>query len=87
MAAKEIIFKPYFVQKGRGPHISEIILTFDSNEDTFKSDIKLDKDGIRISDTQGKKFGISVKWNVEGYGYIYMPADNEGNYYEPNSKT
>ncbi|HEX2982449.1 MAG TPA: endo-1,4-beta-xylanase [Ignavibacteriales bacterium] len=87
MAGKEIIFKPYFVQKGMGPHISEILLTFDSNEDTFKSDIKLDKDGIKITDTQGKKFGISVKWNVEGYGYMYMPADNEGNYYEPNSKT
>lgn len=82
MAAGEIIFKPYFVQKGRGPHITDKFLSFDNNGDPFKSDINLTTVGIKISDTKGNKFGISVRWNVEGYGFLYMPCDNAGEFYE-----
>ncbi|MBU2493498.1 MAG: endo-1,4-beta-xylanase [Bacteroidetes bacterium] len=82
MAAGEIIFKPYFVQKGRGPHIIDKFLSFDINGDPFKSDIILTNVGIKISDTKGNKFGISVRWNVEGYGFLYMPCDNAGEFYE-----
>lgn len=82
MAIGEIIFKPYFVQKGRGPHITDKFLSFDSNGDPFKSDINLNKEGIKISDTKGNKFGISVRWDVEGYGFLYMPCDNGGEFYE-----
>jgi len=78
----KLIFKPYFTQKGRGPHIFDFVMTLDENGDAFHSDIKITRNGIEISDTEGKeKFAISVRWNVEGYGYLFMPADNGDEYY------
>lgn len=78
----KLIFKPYFVQKGRGPHLFDFFMTLDERGDAFKSDIKLTDSGIVISNTEGReKFSISVRWNVEGYGYLYMPADNGGELY------
>ncbi|MFZ2324336.1 MAG: endo-1,4-beta-xylanase [Ignavibacteriaceae bacterium] len=83
MAIGKILFKPYFVQKGRGPHIFDFVMALDEHGDAFHSDIQLTNEGILIGDTEGiKKFSISVRWNVEGYGYLFIPADNEGNHYE-----
>ena len=83
MTDGKILFKPYFVQKGVSPNLFEFIMTIDENGDAFHSDIKLTSDGITIGNTEGrKKFSISVRWNVEGYGYLFLPADNEGNFYE-----
>ena len=83
MANGKIIFKPYFVQKGRGPHLFDFVMTLDSNGDAFHSDIKVTNEGITISDTEGRdKFSISARWNVEGYGYLFIPADNEGEFYK-----
>jgi GH35 family endo-1,4-beta-xylanase len=79
----KIIFIPYFVQKGRGPHLFDFAMTLDEKGDVFHSDIKISKRGVEISELEGKeKFSISVRWNVEGYGYLFMPADNEGELYE-----
>lgn len=79
----ELIFKPYFVQKGQGPHLLDWAYASDKNWDAFHSNITSSvKDGVRISDTEGvEKFGIDVRWNVEGFGYIYITADNGGEYY------
>ena len=80
--AGKLIFKPYFTQKGRGPHLFDFVMSIDENGDAFHSDIRVTDRGIEISDTEGrKKFSISVRWNVEGYGYLFMPADNRGEYY------
>lgn len=77
-----LIFKPYFVQKGRGPHLFDFLMTLDERGDAFKSDIKLTDSGIIIGNTEGKeKFSISARWNVEGCGYLFMPADNDGELY------
>jgi len=62
----------------------------DTEWDTFYSNIFVTKDGVKISDAAGKdKFGINVRWNAEGFGYIYMTADNGGEYYSlpPKGKT
>jgi len=82
MADGEIIFRPYFVQQGRGPHMGDFVRTFDMNEDVFYSDMEVDEQGIRIQSTHGQeRFGIYVRWNVEGFGYLFLPADNGGEYY------
>ncbi|MCI0699192.1 endo-1,4-beta-xylanase [candidate division KSB1 bacterium] len=79
----ELIFKPHFAQKGRGPHLLDWAYASDANWDAFYSNITASKDGVKISDTEGKKkFGIDVRWNVEGFGYIYITADNGGEFYE-----
>jgi GH35 family endo-1,4-beta-xylanase len=81
-AQGELLFKPYFVQKGRGPHIYNLVWATDKNWDTFYSNISLSNDGIKISDTKGEeKFGINARWNVEGFGYTNITADNGGVFY------
>ncbi|MEO8398803.1 MAG: endo-1,4-beta-xylanase, partial [Ignavibacteriaceae bacterium] len=85
----EILFIPYFVQKGRGPHLYDFVMTLDENGDAFHSDIRVTNQGILITDTKEReKFSISVRWNIEGYGYLFIPADNEGEFYHlPKSGT
>ncbi|MCF7741041.1 MAG: endo-1,4-beta-xylanase [Candidatus Marinimicrobia bacterium] len=79
----ELIFKPYYVQKGEGPHLLDWAYASDENWDAFLSNITASKQGAKISDTRGvDKFGIDVRWNVEGFGYIYITADNGGKYYQ-----
>jgi GH35 family endo-1,4-beta-xylanase len=95
----ELIFKPYFVQDGKGPHLGSVksfenigpadwdfpswAFASDTEWDAFYSNIFVAREGIKISDAAGKeKFGINVRWNVEGFGYIYMTADNAGEFYE-----
>ena len=78
----ELIFKPSFVQSGRGPHLLDWAYATDKNWDAFHSNITASNDGVKLSDTEGhEQFGIDVRWNVEGFGYIYITADNGGEYY------
>lgn len=80
--AGELIFRPYFVQKGRGPHLLDWAYASDENWDAFHSNITADTEGVKISDSEGKeKFGINVRWNVEDFGYIFITADNGGEFY------
>ncbi|MCF8240341.1 MAG: endo-1,4-beta-xylanase [Melioribacteraceae bacterium] len=88
-AAGELLFKPVIIQKGMGPHIYDLVWTTDNDWDTFYSNISLTSQGIKLSDTKGKrKFGINARWNVEGFGYTNITADNGGEFYElpPNGK-
>lgn len=93
-----LVFRPYYVQKGRGPHLGTVsslenlgsrdwsfpqwAFASDQEWDAFYSDIFATEDGVRISDTGGHEtFGINVRWNVEGFGFLYMTADNAGDFY------
>ncbi len=79
----ELCFRPYLVQTGRGPHLLEWAYATDTEWDSFHSDITASRDGVRVSDTEGHdRFGINVRWNVEGFGYIYITADNGGEFYQ-----
>lgn len=82
----ELIFKPIFVQKGKGPHLYNLTWATDKNWDTFYSNIEINNKGVIISDSKGiEKFGINVRWNVEGFGWTNITADNGGDFYElPN---
>src|SRR5512140_1437215 len=79
----ELLFRPAFVQSGRGPHLLDWAYASDTRWDAFHSNIAASKDGVKISDTEGtEKFGVNVRWNVEGFGYICITADNAGEFYE-----
>lgn len=79
----ELIFEPLMVQKGHGPNLYPLAWTTDKNWDTFYSDIEIKDNIIKVIDTKDeKKFGINVRWNVEGFGYTNITADNGGNFYE-----
>lgn len=79
----ELLFRPYFVQEGKGPHLYTLSWATDKNWDTFYSDIHIDDSkGVMISDAKGTdKFGINVRWNVEGFGWTNITADNNGEFY------
>jgi endo-1,4-beta-xylanase len=80
----ELIFEPYYVQSGRQPHLLDWAYASDMNWDAFYSNITADRSaGVKVSDTYGtEKFGVDVRWNVEGFGYLFITADNGGEYYE-----
>lgn len=78
----QLIFKPTFIQKGKGPHLLGWAYASDENWDAFYSNIHVNGSGVVINDSEGEeKFGINVRWHVEGFGYIYITADNGGQYY------
>jgi hypothetical protein len=82
-AGGEVIFRPSYVQRGRGPHLLDWAYASDEQWDAFKSNITSTRDGVSISDTGGrKKFSVEVRWNVEGFGYLFLTADNGGDLYE-----
>jgi endo-1,4-beta-xylanase len=82
MAQGKLIFRPVLVQAGRGPHLLDWAYASDRNWDAFHSDVTASRDGVAISDTEGREeFGIDVRWNVEGFGYLFMTADNGGQFY------
>jgi hypothetical protein len=54
----------------------------DQNEDPFKSSIKVGSSGIVLpDDTKGRRYGINARWFVEDFGFIYLTADNGGEYF------
>ncbi|MCF8260919.1 MAG: endo-1,4-beta-xylanase [Melioribacteraceae bacterium] len=77
-----LVFKPVFVQSGKGPHLLDWAYASDHNWDAFHSNITADNKGVVVSDTEGtEKFGIDIRWHVENFGYIFITADNGGEYY------
>jgi endo-1,4-beta-xylanase len=85
-----LIFKPYFVQRGVGPNLLDWAYACDENWDAFYSNIASSNEGVVISDTFGvEKFSVEVRWNVEDFGYIFISADNGGEYYQlpPSGET
>jgi hypothetical protein len=78
-----LIFKPYFVQRGVGPNLLDWSYACDENWDAFYSNITSNNEGVVISDAFGvAKFSVEVRWNVEDFGYIFISADNGGEYYQ-----
>ena len=77
-----LVFQPHYVQRGQGPHLNWAYAS-DTKWDAFHSDIAAEEnDRVVISDTEGQeKFGINTRWNVEGFGYIFITADNGGEFY------
>lgn len=88
-AAGQLVFRPMLVQAGRGPHLSTLVYATDSQGDAFYSDIAVSNAGVGVSDLNGqRRFAVSVRWNVEGFGYLFLTADNGGQFYElPGSGT
>ncbi|MCF7808314.1 MAG: endo-1,4-beta-xylanase [Candidatus Marinimicrobia bacterium] len=78
-----IRFKPQIVQKGPGPHLGDKALLLDEQGEVFKGKIQLSEDGFEVQHVgEHKRFSCSVRWNVEGFGYLYMPLDAGGEFYE-----
>ncbi len=73
---RDVVFRPY-------PHRNMPPITFayaaDEVEDPFKSSMSIEQDGIVVSEDMGaRKFSVNARWYVEGFGYIWLSADNAG---------
>ena len=81
-AAGTLAFRPVYVQDGRGPHLLDWAYASDPKWDAFHSDIAASEAGVVVSDVEGQgRFGVNVRWNVEGFGYTFLTADNGGDHY------
>ena len=77
--AKELVFRPYPTQTM--PPIS-FVYAADEQEDPFKSSIGLTAEGIVVPKEFGsRKFSVNTRWYVQDFGYVWLAADNGGEYY------
>ena len=76
---QDLTFRPY-------PHPLMPKLSFayatDANGDPFKSPITVTQDGIVVPPSVGDvPFAITARWFVEGFGFVWLEADNAGRLY------
>ncbi|MHB8579259.1 MAG: endo-1,4-beta-xylanase [Ignavibacteriaceae bacterium] len=75
----EMVFRPY-------PHPwmpkIDFVYAADENEDPIKSGINIASYGISVPKDLGlQKFSINTRWFVEGFGFVFLSADNGGEYF------
>ncbi len=81
----DLVFRPY--PDERMPPVS-FVYAADEHEDPFKSSIALQRDGIVVPEDFGdRKFSVNTRWFVEGFGYLWLSADNGGRFYSRHDVT
>jgi endo-1,4-beta-xylanase len=74
-----VLFRPY--AHPRMPPIDFVYLA-DEHEDPFTSTVRVTRDGIEIPPDVGDgRFSVNSRWYVPGFGYLWLGADNGGEYY------
>jgi GH35 family endo-1,4-beta-xylanase len=77
---EEAVFRAY--PPARMPAMSWAYAS-DEHEDPFKSSVSAGREGIVVPNDIGKKkFSVNTRWLVEGFGYLWLAADNDGEYYD-----
>jgi endo-1,4-beta-xylanase len=80
--SSKMVFRPY-------PHHwmpdLNYVYAADEFEDPFRSNITVERDGIVVpEDFDKRKFSVNTRWYVEGFGFLWLAADNGGEYYSLN---
>ena len=81
-SGSELIFRPF-----PHPWMPEFnyVYAADEFEDPFRSTMQVDKQGVTIPVEFGdRKFSVNARWYVEGFGYLWLSADNGGEFYAVN---
>ena len=55
----------------------------DANGDAFQAPVDVTQAGVVVPQGIDKPFGINARWFVEGFGYVWLEADNGGEMYRP----
>lgn len=75
-----LTFRPYLDRSM--PSLESAYLA-DIHEDPFKAPVEVTRDGITIPPTVGDaKFSVNARWYVPGFGYLWMGADNGGEFFD-----
>src|SRR5690606_20817008 len=74
-----LVFRPY-------PHVLtpevEWAYATDVNGDPFKSAIQITQEGIAVPRSVAERpFALNAQWFVEGFGNVWLDADNQGQLY------
>jgi len=78
-SAQEIRFQPW--PHAWMPDLSHVYAA-DIHEDPFRSGIEVTRDGVVVpADIGTGRFSVNARWYVEGFGYLYLSADNAGEFY------
>lgn len=81
-SASELIFRPF-----PHPWMPEFNYAYaaDEFEDPFRSTMQINKQGVTVPVEFGdRKFSVNARWYVEGFGYLWLSADNGGEFYAVN---
>lgn len=57
----------------------------DVNGDPFPAPVDVTREGIVVPDSVDRPFAVNTKWYVEGFGYVWLAADNRGELYTAES--
>jgi endo-1,4-beta-xylanase len=75
----DIVLRPYLTQEM--PQIAFAYLT-DELEDPFKAPVRVAAEGIVVpQDVSEGKFSVNTRWYVQGFGYVWLSADNGGEFF------
>ncbi len=79
LSEREVVFKP--IPHRYMPPLNWAYAT-DQSDDPFKSSIQVTQSGVVIPEDLGdRKFAVNARWYVDGFGYIWLAADNGGEYF------
>jgi endo-1,4-beta-xylanase len=73
---RNVAFRPYPHR-----HMPELkwVYAADEFEDPYVSPITVERDGVLIPENfPNRKFSVNARWYVEGFGYVWLSADNAG---------
>ncbi len=77
--ADGLLFRPF--PHAGAPDLGFTYLT-DRHEDPFKSAVSVTRDGIAVPETALESpFSVNARWYVDGFGYVWLAADNAGRFY------
>ena len=78
LTKSDLVFRPYL-----HPIVKEVDWAYlaDVNDDPFKAAVEITAEGIRVPDVIEKPFSVNARWFVEGFGNVWLGADNGGELY------
>jgi len=82
---RDMTFRPF-----PHPWMSEFTYAYaaDENENPFASNIHVNREGVVVPEDFGfRKFSVNARWFVDGFGYLWLSADNAGEYYTQEAVT
>ena len=76
----DLLFRPY--PHPMMPTLDHAYLTDTNGDPIYKSELPVSEAGIAVDDAwRESAFGVNAQWYIEGFGYVWLEADNGGRYY------
>ena len=75
---RDLVLRPY--AHPIMPPIDWAYLT-DAHGDPFPAPVEVTPEGIAVGEAVDRPFAVNARWYVEGFGYVWLAADNGGDLY------